>query len=69
MILEEYKGYYIRPHNNNPKCFLIVTAGRGGKIPDILSGLFTDRGVARVKIDLYLANKEKADGNETGTKK
>lgn len=53
-----YKGYYIKPHKEHPKSYVIVTEGRGGKIPDIMTGMFTDRGTAKSVIDTYLAYKE-----------
>lgn len=54
----EYRGYYIKPHKEHPKSYVIVTEGRGGKIPDIMAGMFTDKGTARSVIDFYLANKD-----------
>lgn len=55
---ESYQGYYIKPHREHPKSYVIVTEGRGGKIPDIMTGMFTDRKVAKSVIDFYLATKE-----------
>lgn len=54
----EYQGYYIKPHKEHPKSYVIVTEGRGGKIPDIMAGMFTDKGTAKSVIDFYLATKE-----------
>jgi hypothetical protein len=53
----EYKGYQIKPYREVPSCVVIVTAGQGGKIPDILSGVFTTRSTAMKEIDKYLDNK------------
>lgn len=53
----EYKGYVIRPHLNNPRSLIIVQNGKAGKIPVMLQGLFTDRGLARQMIDLYTEGK------------
>lgn len=50
----EYKGYEVRPHLNNPRALIIVSPGRGGKIPKVLEGVFTDRGAAYRAIDAYL---------------
>lgn len=63
--IEEYKGYSIRPHVNNPKCYIISFRGQGGKIPQILDGMFTDRGTCRRNIDHYLEQKGNA---KTSTK-
>ena len=59
---KEYKGFLIKPYKEVPSALQIVTAGKGGKIPDCLSGMFTSRARANLEIDLYLARKE--DVNE-----
>lgn len=53
----KYKEYEIRPHLNNPRSLIIVSPGRGGKIPKILEGMFTDRGTAMRAIDAYIESK------------
>jgi hypothetical protein len=60
----EYKGYYIKQNKQIPSHYEVVTVGRGGKIPDILSGFFTSLTIARASIDRYLEikNKGKEDG-------
>lgn len=55
----EYKGYLITPASSGAKCYSIATAGRGGKIPDVMQGVFTSTGVAMQIIDIYLDGKEK----------
>lgn len=63
----EYKGYLITPSTTGAKCYSVATAGRGGKIPDLMLGVFTSRGIAMQVIDSYLETKEKkgkADGEE-----
>ena len=57
----EYKEYQIKVSKEFPNCVLVVTAGRGGKIPDVLSGLFTSPSVAKVAIDTYLELKGRKD--------
>lgn len=52
-----YKGYEIRPHLNNPRSLIIVTPGKAGKIPNVLAGLFTDFGTAKLAIDSYVDSK------------
>ena len=61
----EYKGYLIKPV---AKSYSVSTAGRGGKIPDLMQGLFTSVGVAIQVIDSYLESKDKKgkqDGEES----
>ncbi len=54
-----YKGYIISPASSGAKCYSIATEGRGGKIPDIMGGVFTSRGVAMQLIDSYVESKQK----------
>lgn len=56
--MREYKGYYIKPDKQFPNNCVIVTTGRGGKIPNILDGLFTSVQTAANAIDKYLMAKE-----------
>lgn len=53
----EFKGYYIKPHKQYPNNYVVSTSGIGGKIPDILGGLFTSTGVAKQAILRYLEGK------------
>lgn len=55
-----YKGYYIKNHSSFPSSVMIVTEGQGGRIPDIMKGLFTSVGVAKNLIDSYLNKKASA---------
>jgi len=57
----EYKGYIIKPHAHLPKSYVVATSGRGGKIPDVMSGMFTAPILIRQIIDTYLDNKEIKD--------
>lgn len=54
---QEYKNYYIKPHKDYPAHYVVVTVGKGGKIPDVLSGIFTKRSLAMEEIDKYLSTK------------
>lgn len=54
----EYRGYQVKPSKEAPQSYVIVTAGRGGKIPVIMQGLFTSPGIAKQVIDLYVGEKE-----------
>lgn len=56
-----YEGYDIKPHKQNPTCYIVVTSGRGGKIPNMLDGLFTSPVYAKLAIDTYLAGKPKKE--------
>ena len=60
----EHKGYYIKSHKEYPASKIVVTAGVGGKVPVVLSGMFTSGQIAKDAIDFYLASK-KGSGNET----
>lgn len=52
-----YKGYIIKTHPNFPSMLLVSTEGKGGKIPNMLSGMFTDHGLVKKLIDQYVATK------------
>jgi hypothetical protein len=55
----QYEGYDIKPHKEVPTNYIVVTSGKGGKIPAMLEGLFTSRAIAKDKIDTYLRSKVK----------
>lgn len=57
----EYRNYQIKPHKESPTLLVVVTAGKGGKIPDVLSGMFTSLGLAKRVIDIYLNSKVKKE--------
>lgn len=67
-----YKGYYIKPTPRVANMHTIVVEGRGGKIPNVLGGMFTSPTIAKQKIDAYLkskpAPKEKGNANQAITK-
>jgi NCAIR mutase (PurE)-related protein len=52
-----HEGFQIKPHKQYPSSYIVVTDGRGGKIPNVLSGMFTSPKVAVETIDAYLAVK------------
>lgn len=60
----EYKGYLIKSDKDVPNNYVVVTAGQGGKIPDVLSSLYTTRQYAKDAIDLYLSTKKKGKDND-----
>lgn len=58
----EYKGYQIKPSSKSPTSYCVATVGQGGKIPTVLTGLFTSVGIAKGIIDAYVAEKEVKNG-------
>lgn len=52
-----YKGYQIKPHAQIPTSYIVVTDGKGGKVPDVLTSLFTTAVYAKAAIDKYLDSK------------
>lgn len=74
-MIYEYNGYYIKPHKQHPVTFIIVTTGQGGKIPQSLSGMYTNVSLAKRDIDAYLntpkpnargRKRDDEEGNESG---
>ena len=62
-----YRGYQIKPSQTHPACLIVVTDGKGGKIPAVLEGMYTHSNMAQRDIDLYLDNKElkETDGKKS----
>lgn len=60
--MTEHKGYYIKQNKVTPQHYIIVTTGRGGKIPLSLEGIFTSSKLAAEAIDRYLSTKAGKDG-------
>ncbi len=54
-----YQGYQIKPVKETPSLNLIVTDGKGGRVPDILSGYYTTKQYAKDAIDVYINSKTK----------
>lgn len=59
--MKTYKGYYIKPDKITPNNCVIVTEGRGGKIPNVLDGLFTSVQIGMNAVDKYLMGKPEKD--------
>ena len=59
-----YKGYLINPSKTAPNLYSITVEGRGGKIPNILEGLYTKRDLAKTDIDKYLESKDRDNAKE-----
>lgn len=56
-MIEIYKGYQVKPHPQIPTSKIVVTDGKGGKVPDVLTSLFTTSVYAKAAIDKYLDSK------------
>ena len=56
-MIREYKGFHIKPHKEFPLSYIVVTAGKGGKIPDVLTSHYTTPTYAKEEIDKYLGSK------------
>lgn len=62
----DYRGYQIKPQKEIPSSYVIVTSGRGGKVPNVMTGLFTSVTWCKNVIDTYLARNSEGTGtNET----
>lgn len=55
--MQIYKGYQIKPAKESPTLMAVVTDGKGGKVPDVLTSLFTTAVYAKQAIDKYLDSK------------
>jgi hypothetical protein len=56
-MIREYKGFHIKPHKDFPLSYIVVTSGKGGSIPEILTSHYTTPTYAKEEIDKYLLNK------------
>lgn len=65
-MIRIHRGYQVKPSPSSPYCSLIVTDGKGGKIPNVLNGLFTSPTLAIQAIDNYLGTKELKDDEKVG---
>lgn len=59
MAIIEYRGYQIKPQKDMPSILIVVTSGKGGKIPAVLDSMFTKPEYAKSAIDSYLTSKER----------
>lgn len=65
-----YKGYQIKADPQSPGCLRVVTDGLGGKIPDCLSGRYTNYTFAIRDVDNYVEVKASRGRNaKTETEK
>jgi len=64
MFIRIYNGYEVKPHKEHPLSYIVVTAGKGGKIPNVLDGMFTSPTIAMAEIDKYLASKPAKEPKE-----
>ena len=65
-----YEGFMIKASKESPMSYVVSTEGRGGKIPDVLTGLFTSPTYVKELIDNYLAGKptKETKDDKTGAK-
>lgn len=56
-MIREYKGFHIKPHKEFPLSYIVVTAGKGGSIPEVLTSHYTTPTYAQAEIDKYLGTK------------
>jgi hypothetical protein len=64
-MTERYNGFIISPYKVSPRLCQVATEGKGGKIPNVLTGTFTSYLVAKQEIDKYLNSKVKSDAKTT----
>lgn len=64
MYIRIHNGYEVKPHKEHPASYIVVTAGKGGKIPNVLGGMFTSPTIAMAEIDRYLASKPAKEPKE-----
>lgn len=64
MFIRIYNGYEVKPHKEHPLSYIVVTAGKGGKIPNVLSGMYTSPTIAMTEIDRYLESKSPKEPKE-----
>ena len=56
--MSTYKGYLIKPYKLSPSLLKVEVEGQGGKVPNVLAGLFTSVGLAQQYIDAYIDTKQ-----------
>lgn len=63
--MKTYRGYIVAPVPHSPTLLKVATEGQGGKIPNVLNGMFTSYTAVVEIVDRYLATKtdeENIDG-------
>lgn len=63
-----HKGYLIQTDKAFPSVYRVAIEGQGGRIPNILSGVFTSPSVAMELIDAYTAQKETSNARKAVSK-
>lgn len=68
-MTQVYRGYIISADSAFPSLLSVAVEGRGGKIPNVLSGRFTSHREVTNLVDHYLEQSEaKARGKTSPTK-
>jgi NCAIR mutase (PurE)-related protein len=68
MYIRIHNGYEVKPHKEHPMSYIVVTAGKGGKIPNVLSGMYTSPAIAMSEIDKYLESKPVKEAKDAEAK-
>lgn len=55
--MKTYRGYIISPVPHSPTLLKVAVEGQGGKIPNVLIGMFTSYTAVTEIVDKYLATK------------
>lgn len=64
-----YKGFLITSAPTSPSLYRVATEGQGGKIPNVLGGLFTSKDVIVQLIDMYVETQKGVENGKTATKR
>lgn len=56
--MKTYRGYLITTVPHSPTLVKVAVEGQGGKVPNVLLGMFTSTTSVMELIDKYLADKE-----------
>lgn len=66
--MTNYRGYLISTDPISPTLYSVATEGRGGKIPNVLSGRFTSVSWIKTVIDDYLDKQPEKTRGKTDPK-
>lgn len=64
----EYRGYYINNSRTYPGSYDLAIKGQGGRIPNVMKGIFTSVGDSKKAIDAYLDTRTKVKGKTNASK-
>lgn len=55
--MKVYRGYIISPVPHSPTLMRVAVEGQGGKVPNVLTGMFTSYTTVMEIVDKYLESK------------